>query len=100
MTSSMTLVADSRSACAGRVVYQHAPFPCSGHGAESKLGPSWAPDGLGGNGLRSLGSFAQIQSRVIPSGPTATASFSQPDMDVHSCTLCFTSPTLTCRSRN
>ena len=34
---------------------------------------------------------------MIPSGPTATASFSPPDMDVRSCTLCFMSRASTCR---
>ncbi len=39
-------------------------------------------------------------TRVIPSGLTGTASFSRPDVDVRSCTLCFKSRASTCHWRN
>ena len=40
-------------------MYQHAPFPGRGYGAEGQLGPSRAAPGLGGHGIHSVGPLPQ-----------------------------------------
>ncbi len=42
----------------------------------------------------------KVQIRVIPFGPTVTASFSRPDMDVRSCMRCFMSRVSTCQEKS
>ena len=89
-----------RFARTGRTVCQHPAFPGRGRRAEGQVRAPGSCLWVRRPWPTRSGIARSSSTRVIPSGPTGTASCSRPDMDVHFCMLCSMSRASTCPWRN